>query len=39
MKTIKKYYKTLKGFLNAVGMNTVSVYLSMRGFPVIKDDK
>ena len=39
MRTIKKYYKTLKGFLNAVGKSIVSVDLSMRGFPVIKDGK
>ena len=39
MRTIKKYYKTLNGFLNAVGKHTVSVYLSMRGYPVIKDGK
>ena len=39
MRTIKKYYKTLNGFLNAVGKHTVSVYLSMEGYPVIKDGK
>ena len=39
MRTIKKYYKTLNGFLNAVGKHTVSVYLSMRGFPMIKNGK
>ena len=39
MRTIKKYYKTLNGFLNAVGKNNVSVYLSMRGYPVVKDGK
>ena len=39
MRTIKKYYKTLNGFLNAVGKHTVSVYLSMIGYPVIKNGK
>ena len=39
MRTIKKYYKTLNGFLNAVGKHTVSVYLSMTGYPVTKDGK
>ena len=39
MRTIKRTYKTLNGFLNAVGKNNVSVYLSMTGFPVMKDGK
>ena len=39
MRTIKKYYKTLNGFLNAVGKHTVSVYLSMIGYLVIKNGK
>ena len=39
MRTIKRTYKTLNGFLNAVGKKIVSVYLSMIGYPVIKDGK
>ncbi len=39
MRTIKRTYKTLNGFLNAVGKNNVSVYLSMTGYPLIKDGK
>lgn len=39
MRTIKRTYKTLNGFLNAVGKHIVSVYLSMRGYPLIKDGK
>lgn len=39
MRTIKRTYKTLNGFLNAVGKHTVSVYLSMSGYPVMKDGK
>jgi hypothetical protein len=39
MRTIKRTYKTLNGFLNAVGKHTVSVYLSMGGYPLIKDGK
>ena len=39
MRTIKKYYKTLNGFMNAVGYNCVSVGRTMEGYYQMRNGK